>query len=191
MNPRIVLLLCLSLWLVGCAQTGQQVQLKPEPAMAESDLGQGLQIAVRGHDTRSSRNLGVLENRVSDDALVTTDQDLAKIMGEATARALAQKGFDPSRWDGGAERRLTVTLDQLEHRVSSDMPRNVETRIALSFEAHNGDRRLRGASRHTRTDQMTYRPGPEETGEFISNALASGLERLLNDEMLRFLAREN
>jgi hypothetical protein len=30
--------------------------------------------------------------------------------------------------DNGAERRLTVTLDQLEHRVSSDMPRNIETR---------------------------------------------------------------
>ncbi|MCH8505666.1 MAG: YajG family lipoprotein, partial [Ectothiorhodospiraceae bacterium] len=170
------------------AQPGQQVQLTPEPAMTESDIGDGVEVGGRGQDARSARNLGVLENRLSDDAPVTTDQDLAEIMGQAAISALEQQGFNPERWDGAAERRLTVTLDLLEHRVSSDMPRKVEPRIALSFEAHNGDRRLRGASRHTRTDQMSYRPGPEDTGEFISKALASGLERLLNEEMLRFLA---
>ena len=184
-----IAMLGFALLLAGCAQTGQQVRLDPQPDTPEETVGGGVAVSVTGADARPDRRLGVLENRRSEDAEVTTEQDLGELMAEVVAGTLRARGFEASAAGDTADRRLEVRVQGLEHRVSSQMPRRVETRVELAFEAHNGDQRITGRNRHTRSDSLSGRPGPEENAAYIDAAIVGALERLLTDEMLRFLAQ--
>ncbi len=172
--------------LAGCAQTGQQLTLDPQPRSEGAAVGDGVTVTVSGQDGREESRLGVLENRRQGDAELTTDQDLGELVAAAVADLIESRGFQA----GDSQRReLAVTVNRLEHRVSSEVPRRVETRVELAFEARNGDRRLSGRNRHARSDQVSGRPSAEENAAYIDATLAGGLERLLTDELLRFLAQ--
>lgn len=181
------LLLVATLGLFACAQTGQQLTLDPQPRSEGEALGEGRTVVVSGADARENPRLGVLENRRREDAELTTEQDLGELVASRARRMLEDRGF---RTGGNHRRSLDVVVEDIEHRVSSDLPRRVETRVVLRFEAANGDRRLTGRNRHTRRDQVSGRPDPEENAAYIDAAVAGGLERLITEELLRFLAAQ-
>lgn len=174
--------------LAACAQTGQVVPLAPAANVAESSAGGNREVAVRAVDQHDDKVLGQLENRRSSPAELTTAQDLETIMEEAASEALRRKGFRPVPWDAEAPRSLTVQINELEHVVSSDMPRNVSTRVELGFEATHGSRGLGGSARYSHADTMLNRPSAEENGALISEALDEALQRMMDDRLVNFLA---
>ncbi|MEX0730275.1 MAG: YajG family lipoprotein [Aquisalimonadaceae bacterium] len=185
---RVSLLLLAAAVLSACAQTGQVVPLAPAADVAESRDGNDAEVAVRVIDQRQSAELGRLENRRSGDAGLTTDQELDQVMAEAVAEALRRKGFRSVPWRENATRSLTVQIKDLQHVVSSDVPRKVNTRVELGFEAVNGSRGLAGSARHGHADTVTHRPGAEENGAWISDTLDAALRRMLSEQLLAFLA---
>jgi len=171
--------------LVGCAQTGHQVHLAPEPALSEAVSGQGVRLHVRGSDARDERAyLGTLENRRGEDARVTTEQDMGEVLADAAVRALQTRGFEPTEV---ADRSLLVSLKSLQHRVSTQVPREIETRVVLTFEADNGERTMTGHARYGRTERASGRTTAENNAAYLDAALSAAMERLLRDEVLEFL----
>ena len=182
-------ILCGTVLLAGCAQTSQQLHLDPRPDYPAASPGNGLVVAVSGADARPEAALGVLENRRSEDAELTTEQDLGELVALAVADMLRAGGFEANvQGPDGGQRQLEVVVERLEHHVSSAVPRQVRTQVELSFEARNGERRLTGRNRHSRSDTVSGRPGAGENAAYVDQTLAGGLERLLRDELLTFRA---
>ncbi len=184
---HVLVLCCVVAALSACAQTGQVVTLKPGQDLSESSEGDGREVAVRVVNEMEDIVLGRLENRRGEHAVITTDRDPVKVMTEATRDALRSKGFQPVGWSEDAARTLTVRIRRIEHVVTANVPRKVDTRVELAFEAGNAGRSLRGAARAGRSDTTLASPTAERNGIWISEALDSGLERLLGERLLEFL----
>lgn len=185
---RVLFLLLTVVLLAACAPTGQVISLSPSGAVDESDVGVGREVAVRAVNDRDRVRLGTAESRITEAEPLVSDRDLAEVVTDAAKEALRRKGFRPVAWNESANRRLTVRIRELDHSVSSSVPRQVRTRVELSFDAANDGRSLSGSSRSTQTDAVTVRPSPRDNAEYINNAIDGALRNLYNDRLMDFLA---
>nr|WP_282571287.1 YajG family lipoprotein [Methylonatrum kenyense] len=181
-------MLLTSVLLAACATTGQVISLSPSGAVDESDVGVGREVAVRAVNERDRIHLGTADSRIAETEPLVSDRDLSDVVTEAAKEALRRKGFRPVAWDSSANRRLTVRIRELEHNVSSAVPRQVRTRVELAFDAANDGRSLSGSSRSTQTDAVTVRPSPRDNAEYINKAIDGALRNLYNDRLMDFLA---
>ncbi len=184
-----ILLLVLSVALVAaCAPTGQVISLSPSGAVDQSEVGVGREVAVRTVNERDRIRLGMADSRLSESEPLVSDRDLADVVNDAAKQALRRKGFRPVAWSESADRRLTVRIRELEHNVSSAVPRQVRTRVELSFDAANDGRTLSGSSRSSQTDSVTVRPSPRDNARYIEEAVDGALRNLYNDRLMDFLS---
>lgn len=178
------------LTLGACAQTSQQLRLAPEAEVEGSAIGEGREVAVRIVDTRDDRSLGTLENRDQEDGTLSSDTDLRHVLEGTVEEALEANGFTIIGWDDDARRRLQVEILDVSHQVSSAVPREVRTRVELRSEAYRGDHHLTGRAVASDSDQVVSRPDAQENAAYLDAAFGRGVGRLLNVDLLDFLAGE-
>lgn len=176
--------------LAGCAQTPQTVRLAPDaPDEMAVNYGQGRNVALRVVDNRLDKSeLGELQNRNEEPAPLHTKQDLAYVVKLAAGQVLKAYGFNPTPWNGDAERRLTISIDSLHHTVGAAIPRAVNTSVKLSATAVHGNKSLKLKAEQNSNNQITHRPSPDENAEFIDDAITKALGRLYSDDLAKFLA---
>ncbi|MDN3516174.1 YajG family lipoprotein [Aquisalimonas lutea] len=186
--------LCLAalavLALGACAQTSQQVRLAPEAQVQGSGISEGREVAVRIVDTRDDPTLGTLENRDQEDGTLTSATDLRHVLEGTVEEALEANGFTVIGWDDNARRRLQVEIVDVSHQVSSAVPREVDTRVELRSEAYRGDHRLTGRAVASDSDKVMTRPDARENAEYLDAVFGRGVGRLLNVDLLDFLAAD-
>ncbi|MBA1148989.1 hypothetical protein H0Z60_18215 [Ectothiorhodospiraceae bacterium WFHF3C12] len=190
-NPlRIVLLAVTALFMIGCAQTPQTVRLAPEPPDGYAvDYGKGRTVALRVVDQRLDKTrIGELRNRETEAAPVRTKQELAYVMELTAGETLKAYGFRPVAWDADADRRLTVNITHLSHTVAAAVPRDVETTVRMSATAVHRNSTLKLKAEQREDDRITHRPSAGENARYIESALTGALERIMGDELARFLA---
>ena len=175
----------------GCAQTSQQLRLAPDAEVEESSIGEGHEVAVRVVDEREDKRLGELENRDGSSGELTSATEPRYILLGALEKALEANGFTIAEWDREAERRLEVKIVELEHRVSDGVPRDVSTRIELRSEAVRGDSRLTGTATARDRDRISYRPSAEDNAAYLDRVIGRALGRVVNVDLLDFLASES
>lgn len=178
------------LLLAGCAQTGQQLRLAPDAEVDESAIGDGRTVALRVVDEREHPRLGQLENRDGEHADLVGTAEVEDVVRQAVEEGLRANGFTVSDWDADASRRLEIRVLDLDHRVSAGVSRNVSTRIELRSEGHRGESRVSGQARARDSDRITYRPSAEDNQAYLDAVLSRALGRLLNVELLEFLAAD-
>ena len=178
------------LLLVGCAQTGQQLRLAPDAGVDQSTIGDGHTVALRVVDEREHARLGQLENRDGEHADLVGAVQVEEVVRQAVEEGLRASGFAVAGWDADAERRLEVRVLDLEHRVSAGLSRDVSTRIELRSEGHRGESRLSGQARARDSDRVSHRPDADDNQAYLDAALSRTLGRLLNEELLEFLAAD-
>lgn len=191
MTPvRTMVTALMVLLLAGCAQTGQQLRLAPDAQMDERTIGDGHTVALRVVDEREHARLGQLENRDGEHADLVGTVQVEEVVRQAVEEGLRASGFAVAGWDADAERRLEVRVLDLEHRVSAGFSRDVSTRIELRSEGHRGESRLSGQARARDSDRVSHRPDADDNQAYLDAALSRTLGRLLNEELLEFLAAD-
>src|SRR5687768_1623576 len=83
----------------GCAWVKQKATLRPEPIVAESQIGRGVSIAVRIVDRRASKIIGY-RGLDSKNASITTEQDMTAVFQKPVIDGLRKKGFDAGPDEG-------------------------------------------------------------------------------------------
>lgn len=175
----------------GCAQTPQTVRLAPSaPDQYAVDHGEGRTVALRVVDRRLDQSqIGELRNRDGDPAPVHTKQDLAYVLELTAGETLKAYGFKPVPWDEDARRRLTISLNHLNHTVAAAVPRDVNTDVRLSATAVHGDTIMKLKAEQNSDNRITHRPSATENAQYIERAITEALGRIINDELAKFLAR--
>ena len=178
------------LLLVGCAQTGQQLRLAPDAGVDQSTIGDGHTVALRVVDEREHARLGQLENRDGEHADLVGTMQAEEVVRQTAEEGLRASGFTVTDWDADASRRLEIRVLDLEHRVSAGVSRDVSTHIELRSEGHRGESRLTGQARARDSDRISHRPNAEDNQAYLDAVLSRALGRLLNEDLLEFLAAE-
>ena len=191
MTPvRTMVAALMVLLLAGCAQTSQQLRLAPDAQMDERTIGDGHTVALRVVDEREHARLGQLENRDGEHADLVGTAEVEDVVRQAVEEGLRANGFTVTDWDADASRRLEIRVLDLEHRVSAGVSRDVSTQIELRSEGHRGESRLTGQARARDSDRISHRPNAEDNQAYLDAVLSRALGRLLNEDLLEFLAAE-
>ncbi|MDE3735650.1 MULTISPECIES: YajG family lipoprotein [Pseudomonas] len=181
-RPLLGLLAALSLTLVGCALSPQQLSPQPKLTGPLTPMGQGQPVVVRVADGRPSPVLGTRGGIYSDTSAISVQsQDiLPRLQAEAEA-AVRLLGFTPSPNAYNAPQ-LTLTLADLKYQSPKETY-VTEANISASFrvDVQNSTRRYSGKYGASLNQRFGTAPNQQTNTKLVSDVLSDALTRAFKD----------
>ncbi|QEY64827.1 hypothetical protein FXN65_23145 [Metapseudomonas lalkuanensis] len=176
------LLAALSLTLVGCALSPQQLSPQPKLTGPLTPYGQGQPVVVRVADGRPSPVLGTRGGIYADTSAISVQsQDiLPRLQAEAEA-AVRLLGFTPSPNAYNAPQ-LTLTLADLKYQSPKETY-VTEANISASFrvDVQNSARRYSGKYGASLNQRFGTAPNQQTNTKLVSDVLSDALTRAFKD----------
>ncbi|MFC5699078.1 YajG family lipoprotein [Pseudomonas sp. GCM10022186] len=176
------LLAALSLTLVGCALSPQQLSPQPKLTGPLTPVGQGQPVVVRVADGRPSPVLGTRGGIYAETSAISVQsQDiLPRLQAEAEA-AVRLLGFTPSPNAYNAPQ-LTLTLADLKYQSPKETY-VTEANISASFrvDVQNSSRRYSGKYGASLNQRFGTAPNQQTNTKLVSDVLSDALTRAFKD----------
>lgn len=184
MNRALLgLIALLSLSLLGCAHSPQQLKPQPKLNAALVAVGQGQPVVVRVADGRPSPTLGTRGGLYPETSAISVQgQDiLPRLQAEAEA-AVRLLGFTPSPNAYNAPQ-LTLTLADLQYQSPKEGMYVTEADIRATFrvDVQSGGRRYSGRYGASLNQRFGMAPNQETNTKLVSDVLSDALTRAFKD----------
>ena len=182
-RPLLGLLAALSLTLVGCALSPQQLSPQPKLTGPLTPVGQGQPVVVRVADGRPSPILGTRGGIYAETSAISVQgQDiLPRLQAEAEA-AVRLLGFTPSPNAYNAPQ-LTLTLADLKYQSPKEGVYVTEATISASFrvDVQNSTRRYSGKYGASLNQRFGTAPNQQTNTKLVTDVLSDALTRAFKD----------
>ncbi|MDH4553817.1 hypothetical protein E8F11_01300 [Pseudomonas sp. BN417] len=182
-RPLLGLLAALSLTLVGCALSPQQLSPQPKLTGPLTPVGQGQPVVVRVADGRPSPVLGTRGGIYAETSAISVQsQDLLpRLQAEAEA-AVRLLGFTPSPNAYNAPQ-LTLTLADLKYQSPKEGVYVTEATISASFrvDVQNSTRRYSGKYGASLNQRFGTAPNQQTNTKLVTDVLSDALTRAFKD----------
>ncbi|MNF59680.1 hypothetical protein D3C85_672980 [compost metagenome] len=182
-RPLLGLLAALSLTLVGCALSPQQLSPQPKLTGPLTPVGQGQPVVVRVADGRPSPILGTRGGIYAETSAISVQgQDiLPRLQAEAEA-AVRLLGFTPSPNAYNAPQ-LTLTLADLKYQSPKEGVYVTEANISASFrvDVQNSTRRYSGKYGASLNQRFGTAPNQQTNTKLVTDVLSDALTRAFKD----------
>jgi uncharacterized lipoprotein YajG len=181
---RGLMVVALALTAGGCAWVRQTATLKPEPSIAASQLGKGVQVAVRAIDRRPSMTIGY-RGMDSKNAAITTDQDVAAVFRQAVIDGLQRQGFDALPYQGEPGRLLTVEVRRIDYTTDMEFWKGTaKVQAELVAWTIKDGARFEQIYFAERSETIVEAPGAKTNERLINSAITAALQKLFDDRRL-------
>jgi uncharacterized lipoprotein len=181
---RLCLVLALSALVQACAFNSQTVKLAPQPVVAATALGQGVELSVEVVDERPSQSLGRRGGGFGPAAEITTDQDVAAVVHAAVVDGVRRHGFAIAA-GASAPAHLKVELRLLEYSTSQGFwTGGVQVQAALKATALRNGKSFEQLYRSDNENRVMIVPTAGTNEEWINAGLSDVLGKLLSDTAL-------
>jgi uncharacterized lipoprotein YajG len=173
----------------GCAWTPQTATLQPAPTITPSTVGRGVTLAVRVMDKRPSEIIG-RRGLDSQNAAITTTQNVAVVFQDKIVEGLKRKGFSASPYEGQRGRLLTVEIRQIDYTTDMEFWKgSVKTEVVLGASMIKDFAKFEQFYTGKRTESAAEAPRAKTNERLINGAISDALQRMFEDEaLLRYLA---
>jgi len=172
-----------SLTLVGCALSPQQLSPQPKLIAQLNPIGQGQPVVVRVVDGRPSPVLGTRGGLYAQTSTISVQgQDiLPKLQAQAEA-AVRLLGFTPTPNAYNAPQ-LTLTLAELKYQSPKEGMYVTEATISATFRAdvQNASRRYSGRYGATLNQRFGAAPNQQTNTKLVGDVLSDSLTRVFKD----------
>lgn len=174
---------------VGCAWVPQEARLKIDAGSATSDAGRGVRVAVKVYDRRPDTVLGH-RGVDSQNAAITTKQNLVLLFRDAIIAGLSRKGFKATDYDGETPRVLSVEIRKVEYSTDMDFWKGVVKTEAwlvasMTKDGVRFEQSYTGVRKHTTVES----PRAKTNERLLNEAISEAVSALVNDpSLLRFMA---
>ncbi|MGH8354322.1 MAG: YajG family lipoprotein [Pseudomonas sp.] len=172
-----------SLTLVGCALSPQQLSPQPKLTAQLTPVGQGQPVVVRVVDGRPSPVLGTRGGLYAETSTISVQgQDiLPKLQAQAEA-AVRLLGFTPTPNAYNAPQ-LTLTLAELKYQSPKEGLYVTEATINATFRAdvQNASRRYSGRYGATLNQRFGAAPNQQTNTKLVGDVLSDSLTRVFKD----------
>ncbi|PKM08505.1 MAG: hypothetical protein CVV14_03760 [Gammaproteobacteria bacterium HGW-Gammaproteobacteria-4] len=187
---RIIIFTVSLLLLSGCAFNSQTARLAPTVNVQNSNEGNGVSVAVRVVDERTSKSLGHRGTAYGAAAEITAEQDVAVVVHEQLVTGLQKKGFNVVDYAADASPRLTVEVRGLEYSTSQGFwTGGVKIESALKVQAVRGTESFDQMYRSNKEERVVVVPTAATNEQWINSSLSDVLNQLFGDiGLFRFLA---
>ncbi|MES2821338.1 MAG: YajG family lipoprotein [Pseudomonadota bacterium] len=177
------LIAVISLTLVGCAHSPQQLSPQPTINTPLAAVGQGQPVVVRVVDGRPSPLLGTRGGLYPETSgiSVTSADIVPKLQAQAEA-AVRLLGFTPTANAYNAPQ-LTVTLAELKYQSPKDGVYVTKATISATFRAdvQNANRRYSGRYGASLDQSFGMAPNQQTNTKLVSDVLSDALTRTFKD----------
>lgn len=172
----------------GCAWVPQSAQLKVVPTVAPSEQGRGVTIAIEVLDRRMTTTIG-RRGVDSENAPITTKQNLSVLIRNALIAGYAKKGFNAIPHEGEPGRVLTVELNTLAYTTDMDFWKGiVMTDAVLNASMMKSGVRFEQTYAGRRKETTIEAPRARTNERLLNEALAEAVKSLIEDpRLLSFL----
>lgn len=173
--------------LSACAQSPQQLTVRPVLEITGDAWGNGQHVMVTAKDERPSRVIGTLGGVYGNSTTITIANDIEQAMVRATNGLLASKGFVVNSTDPGAVR-LNVIIDSLRYEdVTEDdkVGKAVRMTAALRAEAARGGETFSGRYQTSSDYRGVTAPTMKANEKRLNELLEKTLLRMFDDQKLR------
>lgn len=173
----------------GCAWVHQNATLQLNPQIAPSGIGAGRTVVVRVNDRRATDIIGY-RGLDSQNASITTKQDLVSLFESKIIEGLTAKGFKAVSFTDQSTGVLTVDVMEIKYSTDLDfMKGSMQTRAVLRVStSKNGlyfDQNFYG----TRKETIVEAPKASRNERIINAAISDAVQRIFDDDRLMlFLA---
>jgi uncharacterized lipoprotein YajG len=173
----------------GCAWKPQSATLQPVPNITPSTLGNGVTVAVRVIDKRQSTTIGY-RGLDSQNAAITTTQNVAVVFQNKILEGLKRKGFTASAYEGQPGRLLTVEIRQIDYTTDMEFWKGiVKTEVVLGASMIKDFAKFEQFYTGKRTENSAEAPSAKTNERIINGAISEALQRMFEDEhLIRYLA---
>jgi len=181
MNKTVLLFIFCALATSGCAYTSMDAKIRPDMAVQESNIGDGLPVGVYVIDERPTQDVG---RRSMVGAKVKMKEDVAAIYQTALVDGLKRKGFaaEAGEIDGS---NLKVEIRALAYDVSAGWwTGGIETDSAIKAYANGPAANYERLYRASDEDRTVIVPGAKSSNEKLNAIVTETLRELLDDQKL-------
>lgn len=174
---------------VGCAWVPQEARLNIDTGSATSDAGRGMRVAVKVYDRRPDTVLGY-RGVDTQNAAITTKQNLVLLFRDAVIEGLSRKGFKATDYDGETSRVLSVEIRKIVYVTEMEFWKGVVKTEAwlvasMTKDSARFEQNYTGIRKHTTVEAPLAKTNERLLNEAISDAVSA----LVNDpSLLRFMA---
>ena len=174
---RIASCLVLGAAAAGCAWLPQDARLKINTGEAVSDVGHGVRVAVKVYDRRPDTVLGH-RGVDSQNAPITTKQNLVVLFRDAIIAGLSKKGFKAIDYDGETPRVLSVEIRKVEYSTDMEFWKGVVKTEAwlvasMSKDGARFEQNYVGVRKHTTLEAPRAKTNERLLNEAISEAVST------------------
>lgn len=174
---------------VGCAWVPQEARIKIDTGSATSEAGRGVRVAVKVYDRRPDTVLGY-RGVDTQNAAITTKQNLVVLFRDAIIEGLSRKGFKATDYDGETPRVLSVEIRKVEYSTDMEFWKGVvKTEAWLVASMTRGGARFEQNYVGTRKQTTVEAPRAKTNERLLNEAVSEAVNALVNDpSLLRFMA---
>jgi len=144
-SSKIFTLFALALFitLLGCAKS-HRVLINPSIPIHNSDIGNGLTVAVKVVDARSSNVISKWQGGFKVRKFTVTSQgDLKDIFTTRVRQGLSMLGFSPKKFNLKPERSLEVEILNIKSRYQENPPKiNIQVKADIKATCNNKGKRV-------------------------------------------------
>ena len=182
-RPLFGLIAVLSLALVGCAHSPQQIRPEPQLKSQFNAVGRGQPVVVRVVDARPSPTLGTRGGLYPETSSITVaGSDVLPRLQNQAESAVRLLGFTPTPNAYNAPE-LTLTLSELKYQSPKEGLYVTEADIGATFrvEVRNQNRRYTGRYGASLNQRFGMAPNQDANTKLVSDVLSDALTRVFND----------
>lgn len=168
----------------GCAKN-HRVFIDPSIPIHNSEIGNGLPVAVKVNDIRSSNVIAKWQGGLKVRKFTVTSQsDLKDIFNTRVQQALTKLGFSPKNFTYKTDRSLKVEILSIKSRYQEKIPTmNVQVKASVRASCQNRESRLsKSFSAKKKRSQIAPATFPNEN--LLNAALSEILGKMFTDPAL-------
>jgi uncharacterized lipoprotein YajG len=187
---RLTFVVLVGLFFTACAWVHQTAHLKLNPQIASADIGNGTPVRLRVVDQRLSPILG-RRGLDSQDAPITTDQNVADLFHDKIDEGLTRKGFRTVPDTDSTAQLLVVEIRQIEYTTDLDYWIGlIQAQATLHASSAKNGLKFDQVYQGQKSIKTVEAPTAKTNEQLLNAAISEAVERLFADEKLvRFLAR--
>jgi uncharacterized lipoprotein len=184
MLKKITLLSALLLTLGGCAQSPQQIHLKPEITINHQVSNQP-SVHLSVVDKRPNQSLGTRGGTYSESNHITLASSLQSMLKPIASAALSEIGVvidQPSPMPTDLE----IWVEKLQYDVNNEktLPLEITLNAQIAAIANKGGKEQISRYQSSKVHKFLTAPSTEKNEEIINAIVSTTLTRLLNDPKL-------
>jgi len=174
-------LLAVALLLGGCASSPLKIQVTPKVTVVnQGQIGMGRTYVVEVRNPAQGKAIGMRSN--GDKSQILIENDLANSVGLAVADAMDSMGFSIGRGAGeDIHLRIDITSLQFGAPTDTSYSNKVQMNAKIAVRVDRGGDHFSGQYGTKGDKRFVLAPGPEQSGQAVSEMMSQALQNMFND----------